>query len=580
MPDDDSTEDANADANDNAPAHPESGGGGSGSVGDDDLPYSHAAAAAAVTDAVEVETHVEDAGENTVARSATFADVANRPKEQAINDADTINDVVFYDQLVEFDGDLAGTIRAKSQVAGMGAEVTHPAMRGREEELSEIEQRIMRACETDLLVGLDLRRRMQAIFRRLIIHGNEIAHIKYADGEGVTGLQELPLRALTIVDEDTHENSEVSATGDKPGPLLDSGSGEADMEKTIHDADRYVLNEGDSDSRQSYYREEILHLAINKHGNWYTDRVGRDTFGIWGERRLEPIKFAMQAKANTLANKVALDDSLLAREVYHIDIETLYGHIQNDKERTQKAKEYKNKLKRQLNNLAPDEKPILPEEVSVSVQGPDGSTADNQTGFIEMMNNTMQHALTFHSASFGRDAGGSLAGNRPAKEMSDTGVKSLRDVVKREFRQLFRIHALLKFPEARAPATNGEGDRVNSDEIRDYEQYTLTDDITLPVLSFDPVSRRDKSDRVKDAAAAYEKGVADLNEARRWVDLDPVKEEEVDDMMFRKDPTKMEDPTADDGEGGVGREQNQSEPDQNQGPGQGNNPNDDGTGDA
>ena len=541
---------------------------------DADAVYDHSAAAQALTDAASPSVSVQS-GDNWVAREASFADVATRPKERAITDADTINDVVFYRQLAHLDGDLAGTIRAKSQVGAMGPEVSHPAMRGHEDELSDEERDMVEACEA-LMDRLNLNRRMQAIFKQLIIHGNFACHIEYADGAGITDITPLPLQALTITDQ--RPNPDTATTIDTmEGPLQQSGN--TDMDQTIHEGNYYVLNEGDSDDMEVHPADEVFHLAINKWGNWYEDRRGRSTYSVWGERRLAPVKFALQAKQNTLSNKVALDDSLLAREVYHIDVETLFGHIPNDKERTEKAEEYKDKLKRKLNSLAPDEKPILPEEVSVEVNGPDGKTADNQTGFIQMMNDTLQHALTFHSASFGRDAGGSLAGNKPAKEMSDTGVKSLRDVVKDEFRELFRIHCLLAVENARQPATDAEDNRIRG--ATGFDQWDIKDGLTLPILAFDPVSRRDKSDRVKDAVAAYEKGVADLNEARAWVDLDPIKEDDVEDMFFRRDPTAMEDPTAQpEGEGGVGREQNQSEPNQNQGPGQGKNPNDDGSGEA
>ena len=565
-----------------APASASEGGEASGGEGEDATagqplgPAKPEVAAQAITGAITPATSVRERDDGAVVREASFADVATRPQREAITHADAVNDVAFYRKLVRLDGDLAGTIRAKSQVGAMGAEVTHPAMRGHEDELSDLERDIMDACG-DLLTRLGLDREMKSFFRRLIIHGNDVSHIEYEDGVGVTDVTELPLQALTITD--TKPDTGVDEADRKFGPLDDS-TGVTDMDKTIHEGNWYTINE-DLDSQQAYPARDILHMAINKRGNWYTDRENRDTYSVWGERRLAPIKFALQAKQKTLSNKVALDDSLLAREVYHIDVETLFGHIQNDSERTERAREYKEDLKSKLNNLAPDEKPILPEEVSVTVEGPDGSTADNQTEFIEMMNNTIQHALTFHSASFGRDAGGSLAGNQPAKEMSDTGVKALRSVVKAEFRELFRVHALLAFPEARGSSTGPDGPRRAN--AAGPEDYVLADDVTLPTLSFDPVSRRDKSDRVKDAAAAYEKGVADLNEARAWIDLDPIKDEDVEEMFFRRDPREMDtgdEPGAGDGDGGVGREQDESEEDQGQGPGQGQQPNDDGAGEA
>lgn len=479
---------------------------------------------------VEIETGIEEVDEEefVVHRTAAFAELADRPKRKAIDEEKAKGEVKFFDDLRAFDAELAGTIHAQSQSAASGVDASHPAEADVEMEMSDEERKVTQACR-DLLRDLGIKQDALTIFRDLISHGNDVSWIEMDDEEGVTDLRVLPLRALTILDEQTYENRGPNQSE----PFISDSDSGKNFDRVIQDADYYVINEGDEENEQAYREHEVLHIALNKRRNWHKDRKGRWTFSVWGERRLEPTRYSLQAKQNTLANKVAMDDKLLAREFYKVNVAELFGHIEDPDRRQKKAEEYADELRQLLEGLEADQKPILPEEVDVIVEGPDGDTARNMSNFIQTMNDSLQHALTYHVASFGRDAGGTDRGNRPAKEMSDNSVRQLRNIVKHSFQYLFEVHTILKFPEYREVAD----DSFDDDDIR---RYKVNDDITLPTLEFDPVDPTEQSEKVRDAISLYEKGVADLNEARAIVGLDPLGEQDIEDRWFLKNPTTKE----------------------------------------
>jgi hypothetical protein len=375
-------------------------------------------------------------------------------------------------------------------------------MEGEEEEPGKRDKTALDDCRK-LARELNLELIMPSIFKNMIALGNDMNKIIYEEGVGVQDLQSLPAQDVTIVDK---ENDDV----------LD----------VVQSGNYYVLNEGTDDEvvRESW---KILHFAIERRGNWFEDRMGRDTYGVWGAPRLEPIKFALQAKHNTLTNKVAMDDSLIAREVYKIDVETLFGHIKNDDDREDKAEEYARQLKERLEGLKPDEKPILPEEVTMEVKGPEGQAREH-ADFLNMMNDSIMHALTFHVGGVGRDAGGPFIGNRPAKDESLNNVHHLRQIMSHKLRELFRIHLVLKHPEWRDTDASPQGP---SGEEPNITEWKLEDDIIVPKIEWNPLETGDQERRVSIATKAYQSNLVTRNEAREIIGMDPLAEEDVEKLF-------------------------------------------------
>lgn len=495
-----------------------------------------------IVDAQTVSTTVEadpDSDTVSVTRTAAFAEVAERPKQRAITDESIKNDVKFFDDLITFDAELSGTLHAQSQAAAAGPGVTHPAMTALEDDRTPLEEDITADCK-QLLKDLNIDRDGATFFLNLLAHGNDVNFIEYeegdADGEGgVIDLKPLPLRALTILDEETYQNRHRGSAGmgtPSPSGLGTTTDGVENVDEVITDTDRYVVNEGNSEHEDDWPAHDILHLALNRRTNWHTDHKGRATYGVWGERRLEAIRYSLQAKQNTLANKVAMDDKLLAREYFYINVEELFGHIDDPDRRLKKAREYAKELRSRIETLDADQKPILPEEVNVEIEGPDGDTARTMSDFIQTMNDSLQHALNYHVGAFGRDAGGTDRANRPAKDMSDNSVRHLRKIVKAGFRRLFKIHAMLRYEQAR--------EVVDSSAVG-VQRYELADDVRLPELTFDPVDPQEQVEKIRNAISGYEKGILHLNEARVMADHEPLTADAVEEAYWFRNPTAWAD---------------------------------------
>ena len=480
--------------------------------------------------AVTSEVDGVDGDSGTVARSASLAEVVSEPRE-ILEDKQFESDFDLYDRLLEIDPELAGTVRAQAQLAS-GFELIHPTHEGELEEPTDLDKVALEDCQ-DLVDHLDLDLSQPSMFKNMIANGNDVNKIIYTDGVGVTGLQSLPLRSLTIVDESTALGIRQAMKEAKKSDATDEE--EIDIkeyrnnlnEEVIQDGDLYVLNEGTIDMK-TIDQWKILHVSTEKRGNWFTDKFERKTYGIWGAPRIEPTKFALQAKHNTLTNKVAMDDSLIAREIYHIDVATLFGHINNDEKREKKAKKYASELKDTLESMKPDEKPILPDEVSVSVQGPEGK-AKEHGDFLDLMNDSIMHALTFNVSGVGRDAGGPMIGNRPAKDTSLNNVQHLRETMGRQFRKLFRFHLLVKHPEWRAEMPDKE----------DISTWKLRDDIILPDVKWASLEDGDVERIGNTAAKLYDNNIITRNEAREMMGKDPIPDDELD-RLFQDQVMNME----------------------------------------
>lgn len=481
---------------------------------------------------VTVDAEVTDVEEDSarVTRSASVAQVVQEPRD-VLSETEFENDFELYNRLLEIDPELAGSIRAQAQLAS-GFRVIHPAVEGKDEEPTSREETALRECQR-LVEKLSLKLEQPSIFARLVAMGNDINKIVYSQDAGVEKLQSLPLETVTIVDDETQTNIRNALSAAKDA-AADSDEVELDLDiyrqnlvdATVQSGDWYVLNEGHPEQKMipSF---KILHFNTERRTHWWEDEFDRQTYGVWGKPRIEPTKFSLQAKHNTLTNKVALDDSLIAREIYKIDIDTLFGHIKNDGDRQDKADEYATELKNQLEGLGPGEQPILPKEVEVEVKGPQGQAREH-ADFLNMMNDSIMHALTFHVGSVGRDAGGMMQGNRPSKDMSHNNVTHLRNQMAHKLRELFRMHLkLLHADQTGWVDKNGE-----TGQEPDISKWKLNSDIVLPKVMFDEMEAGDMERKVNVATKAYNSKLLTRNEAREVIGFDPLSKEDAREKIF------------------------------------------------
>ena len=72
---------------------------------------------------------------------------------------------------------------------------------------------------------------------------------------------------------------------------------------------KYILNEqngmpGATDT-VSYPSEIVWHISLNNRGNWSKDRLGRNTFGVWGTSPFESLKNMVRWKYQSIRDDIA-----------------------------------------------------------------------------------------------------------------------------------------------------------------------------------------------------------------------------------------------------------------------------------
>lgn len=387
-----------------------------------------------------------------------------------------------YDAMVNLDPELSGAVRAMSQSAS-NYEITIPT-----DEPSDKDREALEDIK-DLERRLKLPLMMTDILKKLITHGNDINKKVYNEEVGIQKLQSLPTNAVTIVDDPEDIGEDADETDDTFSGLIRQEEGdEADISEDsvneVFSREIYVINEAtEGVSHSTISPDNILHFSIDERSNWFEDSTGRETYGVWGQSRLQPLTFTIQTKYNTLTNKVAMDDKLLAREIYYIDTEALFGDISDREDRIKKAKAYARELKGEIENLGPDERPMLPEHVDVSVIGPEGKAID-QTPFVEQLNNSIAAALTFPMAGLGRGTTSVKAGEEISSLWAENNIRNLRQSVTYGIQEMFEDHLLLLHEDWR------END---SDNLADM---SLTDEVTVPTLEYEPFREEDRSEVV------------------------------------------------------------------------------------
>lgn len=462
-------------------------------------------------------TEVKQEGEDIRVEAGLTAegdDMMPSPIADSVGDArksldEDKHDTVFdlYDALVNLDGELSGAVNAIAQSATY-SDIVMP-----EDDPSEIEQEILAD-----IIELDNRIRGREVaidvLGNLIKYGNDINKKVYNQDNGVIALQSLPINSVTIVDDrndlntggvDGMSEDEFQDIIFQVHPTLDEGDAELGGEfiREAFERDAYVLNEQTASERSIIEPYNVLHFSIDSRSNWFEDYTGRQTYGVWGQSRLEALKFTIQTKYNTLINKVAMDDSLLAREIYYIDTEALFGDIQDRDKRIKKAEQYADKLKGMIEDLGPDERPMLDQHIDVEVIGPEGKAID-QRPFIEQLNNGIAAALTFPMAGLGRGTTAVKAGEEISSLWAENNIKNLRRAVIRGFHEVYEDHIKILYPDL----------VMNHEEASHIGEMKLDPDITIPTLEYEPFRQEDRTEKADQIERLVEIGVLKRSEAR------------------------------------------------------------------
>jgi len=381
------------------------------------------------------------------------------------------NDFDIFDAMVELDPELNGAVRSVS-LTGNNYLIDYKKAKNNQIRSAVRELVEERLDFDDLLI---------ATMRDLMVYGNSINKLVGRAGEGITRVQSLPIKQITITDD--REPLEVGYSGVY-----------ATEANPIMEAKYYRFREQQVDM-QTFPADEILHFRLDARSNWYQDYLGRWTYGVWGASRFTSLKQAIRAKYNTINNRIALQDAL-TRQYIKIGKEAIEG-IPDPEEARERLTHIMDQVGGLMENLRADQIPILPHYVEMHHVDMSNSIPDD-TNFLDSINADISAVLNVPRVAAGQERGSTFAATYNANMWSVMSIERLQTIVAEKIRDLFSDHLELM-----------------------GIAHKLSD---LPPLMFEPVDSESPLHKMQRAKLGVESGIITVNEGRELNDMQPLSE--------------------------------------------------------
>ena len=341
----------------------------------------------------------------TITQPHTFASIAGisdivSDTNKLRGDLNYDNDFDIYDAMVELDPELNGAVRSVSLTAN------HYYLDYRKAKNNAIRNAIKELVEETI----DFDDLLIATMRDLMVYGNSINKLVGRAGTGITRVQSLPIKQITITDDREPMQlgySAVYATKDNP----------------IMEAKYYRFREQQIDT-QTFPADEILHFKLDARSNWYEDYLGRWTYGVWGASRFTSLKQAIRAKYNTINNRIALQDAL-TRQYIKIGKEAIEG-IPDPEEARERLTYIMDQVGSLMENLRADQIPILPHYVELHHVDMSNSIPDD-TNFLDSINADISAVLNVPRVAAGQEKGSTFAATYNANMWSVMSIERLQE---------------------------------------------------------------------------------------------------------------------------------------------------------
>ena len=375
-------------------------------------------------------------------------------------DSNYDNEFDVFDAMLELDPELNGAVRSVSLTAN-DYEIDYANAKN---------QRIRNAI-AELVDDLDFDDLLVSTMRDLMVYGNSVNKLVGRAGEGITRVQSLPIKQITILD--TREPlqpgySSIFATKDDP----------------VMEAHFYRFREQRVDM-QIFPVDEILHFKIDYRSNWYQDYLGRWTYGVWGASRFTALKQAIRAKYNTMNNRIALQDAL-TRQYIKIGKEAVEG-IVDPEEARQRLAYIMDQVGTLFEGLRGDQIPILPHYVDMHHVDLSNAIPDD-SNFLDAINADISAVLNVPRVAAGQERGSTFAATYNANMWSIMSIERLQAVVSEKVGELFSSHLELKgIPHRRSD---------------------------LPILTFGKVDQESDHQKMQRMKLGVDGGIITVNEAR------------------------------------------------------------------
>ena len=302
-----------------------------------------------------------------------------RDTEKLRQDSKFDNEFDLYDLMLKLDPELNGAVRAVSLTAN-NYEINYSKGKN-----AQIRNAIQNLVEDTL----DFDDIMINSMRNMMVYGNDINKIVGKQGIGVTGLQSLPIKQITIVDERGGVGSYFVADEDNP----------------IINPRTYIMRET-SPYEVAISAKEILHIKVDFRSNWFTDNKGRQTYGIWGASRFSALKQAIRMKYNSMNNRISLEDAM-TKQYITID-KSAIEHIQDPVEQSQRLSFIMDEVISLFSGLRGDQIPVLPHYVNLHHVDL-GNTMPNSADFLDSINADIAAVLQVPRVAAGQERGSTFA---------------------------------------------------------------------------------------------------------------------------------------------------------------------------
>jgi len=364
------------------------------------------------------------------------------------------NDFELFDDMLRLDPELNGAVRAVSLTAN-NYTIDYRAARN---------ARIREAIRLLIEETIDFDDFLINAMRNMMVYGNDINKYVGTSREGITQLQSLPVKQITILD-----GRGINEVADEVNPIIT--------------AERYFLREGES-TVEEIRSDEILHVRTDYRSNWFTDSEGRVTYGIWGASRFTSLKQAIRAKYNSMNNRIAIEDAM-TKQYITID-KSAIAHIQDPNEQKERLSFIMSQVVATLESLRGDQVPIFPDYVSI--QHIDQRTAiPDTTSFLDNVNADIAAVLQVPRVAAGQEKGSTFAASYTANQWSSQAIRRMQAILNQAVRKMFSKHLDLL--------------RIN---------HTMAD---LPSLDFEPIDEETRLNKMQRANMGYGAGILTLNQA-------------------------------------------------------------------
>jgi hypothetical protein len=417
--------------------------------------------------ATAAERPVERVGSNVSLSVAAGLPNIFEDTEKFQSDTNFLNKFDLYDNMVKLDPELNGAVRSVALTAN-NYRIDYKKAKN-----AAIRNAVMKMVEQvdfdDFLINA---------LRNLQVYGNDINKLVGRTGVGITNIQSLPIRQITIVD--NRGANGLPFTADENSPIMTN--------------DFYILRENGIDT-MVFPRSEIVHFRTDFRSNWYEDTKLRQTYGVWGQSRFSSLEQVVRVKYNSMNNRIALEDSM-TKQFITID-KSAVEHITDPDEQAERLGIIMDEVVKLFEGLRGDQMPILPSYVSLHHVDLNNTIPDN-SGFLDMVGANVAAVLHVPRVAAGQEKGSTFAATYNANMWANTAISRLQSIVKQGIMQLFSKQLeLLGIPH----------------QMKD-----------LPEFFFEPIAEESPMESMKRSVLGYQAGILTLNQSLDLINMQPESE--------------------------------------------------------